>query len=872
MVLSFALIATLGFAQTNNGVKHLTPGTPAVGVSKLAPQDVQSKADYNGSIFTKDDEPLFYADFAVANQGYSTGTVLTPQMVNGEQIPVHGQTAYHSRWNRIESYTDTILNETNYPASFDDWYSWLFRPNRYEDPSRNALSGEAGIMIMTMQDQIIAWGGHGTIGNFDAYIAFPAFSTTGEGLVHARLYQYYRKFNQDHCWLDYSVDNSTWYAVEFNVRGVDVNTNDAIQGWVDILLPRAVADEATVYTRIRWACSSNSGGAYGYVWALDDFMVLPCPDNSVAIEANEYFEGFYQMMPKDLQLPVVWNNTFLNNGQLSHNNVTGGVYYYENYGDPATKIAEMHRDSIVPAEKTHLVVDPLGWYDAGALTRPSTENGWNTANGIGYWQTGYDCRTGEYGILPTSELGVGHFFSDIRSSLRPNHIGSDDVTTFDTLRYEVNWGAFNDSVDCGVWARDNGAVREASSFILGVNSEGYWTDDPDECGFNRAGYGVYISYVTGDTVPEGWKILGMELVASTDARYQDPLAKLDAVLFFDRRDSTGTPVFYYLNTGASTYAVDPENDYIDANEIHSRYYENDHPAMKTIRIDFPNQPDLEPLSSYRVGYNLNEDASFAVATNANYYYKNDTLRYFANTEGMESYGHALGLPNRFTLLMEQNDGISFYSNHDEAPMIRLLVGPGFYVPKVPITFECDDEGVYGTFQNGGEQVLCGTTDSIPVGGASSTIYIMPVDESYQIETVWINGQPISLGSTDDYTFDTTKTTSGLIYGTLHLNNVQEAKTLRCKFKEAEVGIDPVASKVSMKLQPNPASSNVHITLKGVTGMVNMSLLDMSGRVVTSSQFNAENGTNVNVSNLAKGAYFVRITNNNFTKIEKLIVR
>ena len=76
----------------------------------------------------------------------------------------------------------------------------------------------------------------------------------------------------------------------------------------------------------------------------------------------------------------------------------------------------------------------------------------------------------------------------------------------------------------------------------------------------------------------------------------------------------------------------------------------------------------------------------------------------------------------------------------------------------------------------------------------------------------------------------------------------------------------------MKLQPNPASSNVHITLKGVTGMVNMSLLDMSGRVVTSSQFNAENGTNVNVSNLAKGAYFVRITNNNFTKIEKLIVR
>ena len=76
----------------------------------------------------------------------------------------------------------------------------------------------------------------------------------------------------------------------------------------------------------------------------------------------------------------------------------------------------------------------------------------------------------------------------------------------------------------------------------------------------------------------------------------------------------------------------------------------------------------------------------------------------------------------------------------------------------------------------------------------------------------------------------------------------------------------------MRLQPNPATSMVRISLKNVSGNVNMSLIDMSGRVVTTSQFNAENGTTINVSNLAKGAYFVRITNNYFTKIEKLIVR
>ncbi|MBQ6096143.1 MAG: T9SS type A sorting domain-containing protein, partial [Bacteroidales bacterium] len=83
--------------------------------------------------------------------------------------------------------------------------------------------------------------------------------------------------------------------------------------------------------------------------------------------------------------------------------------------------------------------------------------------------------------------------------------------------------------------------------------------------------------------------------------------------------------------------------------------------------------------------------------------------------------------------------------------------------------------------------------------------------------------------------------------------------------------DPVAN-VSMRLQPNPATSNVNIVMKGATGVVNMALIDMSGRVVSTSQFNAENGYNLNVSNLAKGAYFVRITNNKFNKIEKLIVR
>ena len=137
-------------------------------------------------------------------------------------------------------------------------------------------------------------------------------------------------------------------------------------------------------------------------------------------------------------------------------------------------------------------------------------------------------------------------------------------------------------------------------------------------------------------------------------------------------------------------------------------------------------------------------------------------------------------------------------------------------------------------------------------------------EGYEIDKVWIDG----VETTDYETVDDPE--DGITYGILSFENIQAGHALRCSFK-VKVGIDHVSG-VSMKLQPNPATSNVNITLKGVTGNVNMALIDMSGRVVTTSQFNAENGTNINVSNLAKGAYFVRITNDKFSKVEKLIVR
>ena len=73
----------------------------------------------------------------------------------------------------------------------------------------------------------------------------------------------------------------------------------------------------------------------------------------------------------------------------------------------------------------------------------------------------------------------------------------------------------------------------------------------------------------------------------------------------------------------------------------------------------------------------------------------------------------------------------------------------------------------------------------------------------------------------------------------------------------------------ISLYPNPASSTV--TLTGIEGEATVTVVDMNGRQVYSG--NAADGSlTVDVSGMAQGAYFVRITGERVNAIRKLIVR
>ena len=93
---------------------------------------------------------------------------------------------------------------------------------------------------------------------------------------------------------------------------------------------------------------------------------------------------------------------------------------------------------------------------------------------------------------------------------------------------------------------------------------------------------------------------------------------------------------------------------------------------------------------------------------------------------------------------------------------------------------------------------------------------------------------------------------------------------RVSFTTGSNGIYDVESG-TLTLYPNPASEKVTVTVTGFEGQVEVEIVDMNGRV--SGKWRVENGElTVNVSEMAQGAYFVRVTGDTQTAVRKLIVK
>ncbi|MCQ2281309.1 MAG: T9SS type A sorting domain-containing protein [Bacteroidales bacterium] len=848
MVLTFALCATFVFAQT---------ATPRMKEYK-APAKAAQVQDYSGSIFTKDATPLLSVDFHADNYGYTTGIVST----GSEQ---HAENYDYATWHRWADASEATLNTaaSTYSALVQNYFGgsdrYLTNMQNYLDTANS--STENGWMMMSPYDQRTPFSG-----NFNAFIRFDNIDASEAAVVDVEFFQYYRKY-YDNCYLDYSTNGTTWVEMEINVTGVDINVNGTLWGVKLYTLPIAAAGNDNLSIRLRYKSLDANLSAYGYFWIVDDFNVIAGPADRLNKYAQEYVEGNYGMIPQGMTINPAWYTQVKNSGSNVQNNVEAKIFHLNAAQDEATLIVSYDNGSIAPSTYKEVIADRAGWLLPDSLDY----RGWygyidHTAHGTGM-------------ALPTATAGDNYMFAQL----------SNDALTinYDTMYYQVTTANSNNEY---TWAHDNGVLTYSpfNYWMFGyVLSGGNWyvTEDPEEVHYYQAGYMVTTRYTTDEVVPADWVIHGVELVASPVDGYHSTGSKISAILYRDEYDG-GSVGFRGVNTGANVKEISAA-DVNDSNVIgrnSAGYLLNGN--YNTIYIPFPEQPALTSNTSFRVGYAIEEDGYFAVANEAfgNYRVASptrpdtyDTIIYFKNNEATAKYAHYFPLNQYQNYINDPSYGGDGYSSTftfdfvDYNPMIRLIVGPAREIVRKSVSIECEN-AEFGEASYGGV-VVCDSTIT-PAAGSSVTI----VGECFAGCTadVYIDGQLVQPYDEDTEEGDTRviKTTdpdanADLFYVTLPEIDADHA--IKFVYRE-KTSIDPVAASARLTLNPNPATSQVNVNIQGVTGMVNCSLIDMSGRVVYSQNMNAESAQVISLNNLAKGAYFVRITNDKFSKIEKLIVR
>lgn len=927
MVMGFALCASVAFAQT----ARISVKDDVKQNEKVTLPTTKAPVDYKASIFSKanghDTITVFKIDVAA---DYTVGTLNASARINDTAVGFanrHTVSGDANKWMRFSSITDfNSTAQTRVPGlcNFLTWNDASGNPVTHleyitEDIDPSVSPNEPaddGFMLLSYSESTER------SGVFNTYFTVPSVSRPSNAqMIEVSLTQCYRKY-YDRCYIDYKV-NGEWWAREINVDGIDMGVNTWASNKVRFVLPHRLNTEASIEIRIR-AYSNHRGSAFGYFWAVDNVAVMALTLSEYwALNSDTKIDGFYGMIPQGMEIPLTWG---VNAQNLSTSNINNAKAIV-NAGSERTSLSQILQGPSTTVYSGNMdtayavIIDERGFYNTEAEPTSGYQSWFNHSP---YFESTTGLGPYEGRGLPVTTAGKNFYSINVS--------GGNLSKDYDTILYYVSpnlsFPADPESRrENGYrWARDNGIIPAGASFETAFtdpddDDQMYVTNDgsnPENgAHVSMAGYSVHMRFVTGDDIPEGWVFRGLELVTATDRRSSDMEgAAIIPVTYKEHyeSDDEGNSSLYFQSLPCGIdgmYFNVEENDINDQLYTEGMYLTPDQ-GYKAVNIQFVEQPALEPNSSYRFGYRLYDDAQFALAGtrgsfvmhyndsnfNVSFGYNGSRTEFAQAAAASRDYRYVPTPQTYLEVMVNDPVGGNITAwNIDNLPFIRPIVGPARPVEYAYIGAVCDDNtDSNGVMVSRGSDEFCGNQIQV-TAGSQQRINFEPMGDHSVIDRVLLDGvelpaydeeagidgyqtvyDPVRVNPDDEESQILLSRDYWVYYMSPELltANSEHVFTVFSHWEEWDnpepQGIDPVAPEAVLTLAPNPATSTVKVNMKGVNGMVNCSILDMSGRVIYNANINAESEHMINVSNIPAGAYFVRVTNDTFSKIEKLIIK
>ena len=934
-VLGFAMCATFAMAQTNHAVATLgNPGQPHK--AAINPTVKEQAADYKASIFTKDDDIVLASfDFDASNMtGINYGSackVNAGDMIDGQAVSAtnaHVRPEPENYWFRVPDSASFVVTGGTYDINYHGvWGSRNFIC-RYMG-ARNGITDDNGFMLVSLTEY------NGNNQAINTYFTLPSVNLNNAALVDVQWKQAYAKY-YDKCYIDYTIGGNWYsMEVNVTGIDISVNGTTGYGARV-ATLPVAALDQTSINLRFRiFATGAQNAYGYFWA-VDDVKVVASASPARWSFSGIGYLNGFYGILPQGFQVPLSYVMSVRNRGIEDINSVSMSMTHIGDAEPFITRAQSnlpwgdfnhfftlrfnesgfMHPTAdFIDSSFYHAVPDYYSYYE--------TDDAFLAAHNYGRVS------------LPTTTTGKNQFAISVNGTATSNTLSRTfDTVAYTVSGYQDVNAAYGRTVPGYRWSNDNGVVPGGSEWSYQFSSgdadrSGYVTTEGTHQ--YEKEYQMYTRFNTPSNVPEGWVFRGVEYVTSTKLT-SDQVNGLMITPFMMKMHNFGTVdsidcSFADVVTGLSgdeRIVIGPNSapQYMEDNYT---YYTPDMDQY-VVNVLFPEQPAIEPNSMYIMGYINAEGGPFALASTAYAYQNTDstTMSYLNEPDLADYYLQFTPADKVYDawaydpIQGSRNDTSShtiFGWNIDEYPMVRLIVGPRMQIPHYDIEFGCEVEDTNYTVYRNGYGLMCGVTDDV-AEGSSPSYYIIPgrfdemqytdenenyiVSEDFDYEPHMVidaivltdasgNQEVITDFENDDrigiidYTFywdghtpddgPANEWAPALVrnYYSFTLRNVQQNYTISAQTSYQPLGISNVEDFVNMTLAPNPATSQVRINVSGFAGKAECSILDMSGRVVYSTDITAGESV-INLNNVPAGAYFVRVTSNNFSKVEKLIVR